>query len=145
AFVPRLQGQEGDAGILSLAGEGKAADSEDAFDIVLFLGQEVIAGVIERAISARQCRAGRLRNKREHRAGVLVRHETGRKTPEDEGHYGDDRDVNQCRAHLAVDGLADPALMAVPRAIEPVVEPAEEAGKRAVTFVLQRVTGLEDR
>ena len=59
AVVPRLQRQERDPGILPLPGEGEAADGEHAFDIILFLGQEMLLDMLQRAVGARQGGAGR--------------------------------------------------------------------------------------
>ena len=89
ALVPRLQVDEGDAGILPLAGEGEAADGEHAVDVRAFGLHEIIAGVIERLVGARKRRARRLGDQCEHRADVLVGHEAGRQAPEQQRHYRD--------------------------------------------------------
>ena len=70
ALVPRLQREEGDAGILALAGEGEAADGEHALDVLPSFFVEILARVIERLVGPRQGRAGRVRATRVKTAPV---------------------------------------------------------------------------
>src|SRR5690349_19383342 len=98
-----------------------------------------MACIVERRVGPGQRRSRWERDEGEDRARVLVGHEAGRQTPEQDCHNGKDRRIGEGRTASSAKHLLDAALVDHPSALEAVVEPAEEACERTMTFTLERI------
>src|SRR5262249_9173349 len=101
ALVPRLQLDERNAGILSLAGEGEAADRENGLDVLLLLGEEIILRFLQGTVGAWQGCTRRAYDERKYVADVLIGKESGGKAPKRKCHYGANQHIGECGALCA--------------------------------------------
>src|SRR3546814_6254334 len=87
---------------------------------------------VQRLLRARQGAARRSLDQREHCTLVFRGEEAAGQTHEDQTHGRHDHQIDEARALPTVGGATHAALVLAGTTIELVVEPAEEAGERAV-------------
>ncbi len=135
ALAPVLQDHEGQARVLPLTGEGETRHGDDVLHLRL-LEHEVLDLVQHVAGAGLRC-AGRQLDVGDDVALVLVRQERSRQARVHQRHGAQQHGVDDHHAAAAAQQLAEPAFIAVRRALEGPVEPAEEA------FLLGMVIGVD--